>query len=144
VASPLTEEGAAGLADRSSPLHSPRRTDDRVTDLLRMAHCAHERWGARKIKRWLEDRGHVLPAFSTVHNLMARHGLLPGGTPGIPATGRFEHSAPNQLWQMDFKGHFPLPVAAATRSPCWMTIPGSRSASHTVLMNGSQPSGNSW
>ncbi|XWJ88948.1 IS481 family transposase [Phytobacter ursingii] len=104
-----TEEGAAGLADRSrAPLHSPRRTDDRVTDLLRMAHCAHERWGARKIKRWLEDRGHVLPAFSTVHNLMARHGLLPGGTPGIPATGRFEHSAPNQLWQMDFKGHFPF------------------------------------
>ncbi|HAT2971331.1 TPA: transposase, partial [Kluyvera intermedia] len=104
-----TEEGAAGLADRSrAPLHSPRRTDDRVTDLLRMAHCAHERWGARKIKRWLEDRGHVLPAFSTVHNLMARHGLLPGGTPGIPATGRFEHTAPNQLWQMDFKGHFPF------------------------------------
>ena len=104
-----TEDGAAGLADRSrAPLHSPRRTDDSITDLLRMAHCAHDRWGARKIKRWLEDRGHVLPAFSTVHNLMARHGLLPGGTPGIPATGRFEHSAPNQLWQMDFKGHFPL------------------------------------
>jgi transposase InsO family protein len=39
---------------------------------------------------------------------MARHGLLPGDTPGIPATGRFEHSAPNQLWQMDFKGHFPF------------------------------------
>jgi transposase-like protein len=33
-----TQEGAAGLADRSrAPLHSPRRTDDRVTDLLRMA-----------------------------------------------------------------------------------------------------------
>ncbi|MNF87137.1 Integrase core domain protein [compost metagenome] len=39
---------------------------------------------------------------------MARHGLLPGTTPGIPATGRFEHDAPNRLWQMDFKGHFPF------------------------------------
>ncbi len=49
-----------------------------------------------------------MPAFSTVHNLMARHGLLPGTSPGIPATGRFEHDAPNRLWQMDFKGHFPF------------------------------------
>ncbi|MCM7677263.1 DDE-type integrase/transposase/recombinase, partial [Enterobacter chengduensis] len=51
---------------------------------------------------------HRMPAFSTVHNLMARHGLLPGTAPGIPATGRFEHDAPNRLWQMDFKGHFPF------------------------------------
>jgi len=73
-----------------------------------MAHASHERWGARKIKRWLEDKGHSMPAFSTVHNVMARHGLLPGAAPGIPATGRFEHEAPNRLWQMDFKGHFPF------------------------------------
>lgn len=104
-----SEEGSPGLADRSrTPHHSPARTGDSVIGLLRMAHERHDRWGARKIKRWLEDAGHVLPAFSTVHNLMARHGLLPGLPPGIPATGRFEHSAPNQLWQMDFKGHFPF------------------------------------
>jgi transposase InsO family protein len=93
-----------------------------------MAHCAHERWGARKIKRWLEDRGHVLPAFSTVHNLMARHGLLPGG-PRHSCHRRFEHSAPNQLWQMDFKGHFPF-AGGCHRSPCWMTIPGSLCLAH--------------
>lgn len=103
------EEGTSGLHDRSrAPHHSPARTGDSVIDLLRSAHAEHDRWGARKIKRWLEDAGHVLPAFSTVHNLMARHGLLPGLPPGIPATGRFEHDAPNQLWQMDFKGHFPF------------------------------------
>lgn len=102
-----SEEGITGLTDRSrAPHHSPARTDGSVIDLLRMAHAEHGAWGARKIKRWLEDNGHVLPAFSTVHNLMTRHGLLPGVPPGIPATGRFEHSAPNQLWQMDFKGHF--------------------------------------
>ena len=103
------EEGPSGLHDRSrAPHHSPARTGDSVIDLLRMAHERHDRWGARKIKRWLEEAGHVLPAFSTVHNLMARHGLLPGLPPGIPATGRFEHDAPNSLWQMDFKGHFPF------------------------------------
>ncbi|WP_442892348.1 IS481 family transposase [Cedecea sp. VD23] len=101
------QDGTAGLADRSrAPHFSPARTDDSITDLLRMAHATHPRWGARKIKGWLEDHGHQLPAFSTVHKLMARHGLLPGVPPGIPATGRYEHSAPNQLWQMDFKGHF--------------------------------------
>ena len=105
----FAEEGFAGLTDRSrAPHHSPAATDDSIIDLLRMAHAEHDRWGARKIKRWLEDKGHTLPAFSTVHNLMARHGLLPGLPPGIPVTGRFEHSAPNQLWQMDFKGHFPF------------------------------------
>ncbi|MCU6330453.1 IS481 family transposase, partial [Enterobacter quasiroggenkampii] len=102
-------EGASGLQDRPrTPRHSPNRSSDDITDLLRMAHERHARWGARKIKRWLEDRGHRMPAFSTVHNLMARHGLLPGASPGIPATGRFEHDAPNRLWQMDFKGHFPF------------------------------------
>lgn len=103
------EEGASGLQDRPRiPHHSPNRSSDDITALLRMAHDRHQRWGARKIKRWLEDQGHTMPAFSTVHTLMARHGLLPGTSPGIPATGRFEHDAPNRLWQMDFKGHFPF------------------------------------
>ena len=53
-----TEEGITGLVDRSrAPHHSPARTDDSIIDLLRMAHTRHDRWGARKIKRWLEDNG---------------------------------------------------------------------------------------
>lgn len=85
-----------------------------------------------------------MPAFSTVHNLMARHGLLPGASPGIPATGRFEHDAPNRLWQMDFKGHFPFgggrchPLTLLddhSRFPCaWRTVP----------MNGARPCSSSW
>ena len=102
-------EGHAGLSERPrTPHHSPHRTPDDVIVLLRHAHERYPVWGARKIKAFLEHQGHTLPAFSTVHNLMARHGLLPGLPPGIPATGRFEHAAPNQLWQMDFKGHFPF------------------------------------
>ncbi|VUT00544.1 hypothetical protein SB6419_05199 [Klebsiella spallanzanii] len=103
------KDGVSGLQDRSRiSHHSPNRSPDNITALLRMAHAHHPRWGARKIKRWLEDKGHSMPAFSTLHNLMARHGLLPGTAPGTPATGRFEHDAPNRLWQMDFKGHFPF------------------------------------
>ncbi|POZ18203.1 IS481 family transposase, partial [Lelliottia aquatilis] len=49
-----SEHGAAGLADRSRvPHHSPNCSSDGITDLLRLAHARHERWGARKIKRWL-------------------------------------------------------------------------------------------
>ncbi|GHK85775.1 hypothetical protein ECZU34_23510 [Escherichia coli] len=55
----------------------------------------------------------VLPAFSTVHNLMARNGLLPGLV--AAARRRAASNTPNQLWQMDFKGHFPLAVDAAIR-----------------------------
>uniref|UniRef100_UPI00301A0794 helix-turn-helix domain-containing protein n=1 Tax=Pantoea endophytica TaxID=92488 RepID=UPI00301A0794 len=83
------EEGESCLEDRPCiPHHSPNRSSDDITDLLRMAHELHQHWGARKIKRWLEDRGHRMPAFSTVHSLMARHDLLPGSAPGVPATGR--------------------------------------------------------
>ena len=103
------EEGPSGLADRlRTPHNSPARTGDDVIELLRGAHTKHPHWGARKLKRWLEDQGHIMPAFSTVHNLMTRHELLPGGPSPVPSGGRFEHDAPNQLWQMDFKGHFPL------------------------------------
>jgi hypothetical protein len=80
-----------------------------------MAHDRHERWGARKIKRWLEDLGHCMPAFSTVHNLMARHGLLPGVSPGIPAQGG---SNMMQSPLADgFKGHFPFAVTLSSAHP---------------------------
>jgi len=44
-----------------------------------------------------------------VHAILRRHGRVdpPGGRPGEPYR-RFEKPAPNLLWQMDFKGHFPL------------------------------------
>ena len=55
------EEGRR-LQDRPRiPHHFPNRSSDDITALLRMAHDRHERWGARKIKRWLEDRGTVCP-----------------------------------------------------------------------------------
>ncbi|CAI1764700.1 IS481 family transposase [Serratia fonticola] len=102
-------DGPDGLNERSRvPHHSPSRTPDIVVQHLRAAHLAHPMWGARKLKRWLEMQGHTLPAASTVHNLMRRHDLLPGGPSPMPTVGRFEHDAPNQLWQMDFKGHFPF------------------------------------
>jgi transposase InsO family protein len=99
----------AGLADQSRrPKHSPLRSSKALTAQIVAARQAHPKWGARKLKRWLEDRGvSSLPSASTVHAILQREGLLnPLERAAHQAWQRFEHAQPNDLWQMDFKGHF--------------------------------------
>jgi transposase InsO family protein len=51
----------------------------------------------------------TVPAASTVHAVLRRHGLIDEAQAAAHrAFTRFEHAAPNDLWQMDFKGHFAL------------------------------------
>jgi len=102
---------AAGetLSDRSrrphtSPSHSGQDVEVRIADVR----AAHPAWGARKIARWLEERGIECPAPSTVHAILRRRGLVIAPQGGERAHLRFEAPAPNQLWQMDFKGHFAM------------------------------------
>ena len=90
----------------SSPLHTPAEVEVQVI-ALRQRHPA---WGGRKISRRLTDLGIArVPQPSTVTHILRRHGLLAarGAGHGDPYQ-RFEHAAPNALWQMDFKGDFPL------------------------------------
>jgi transposase InsO family protein len=47
------------------------------------------------------------PAPSTITAILRRHGLLAADPPPRDFV-RFEHPAPNALWQMDFMGHRPL------------------------------------
>jgi transposase InsO family protein len=98
------------LADRSRRPHTtPKRTDAAIEAQVLAVRDAHPAWGARTIARVLENKGLQLPAISTVHAILRRHGRVvpPAGTPGQPYQ-RFEKEAPNLLWQMDFKGHMPL------------------------------------
>lgn len=100
------QSGDHELADRSRrPAHSPRRSDAQLEAAILELHEAHRAWGARKIRRRLQPDGMALPAASTVHAILARHGCirLPADRRGA-APSRFERPAPNQLWQMDFKG----------------------------------------
>jgi len=102
--------GDAELADRSRrPLASPARSDAAIEAAVLAVRDAHPVWGARKIARCLEREGQDVPAVSTVHAILRRHGRVTpaAGTPGVPYR-RFEKEAPNLLWQMDFKGHMPL------------------------------------
>lgn len=97
----------AGLINRSTrPLTTLLHTDDELEQRIVSLRHQHPAWGARKLKRRLEDLGLTLPAVSTVHAVLTRHGLIQPKKPaGHPAVGRFEHPYPNSLWQMDFKGH---------------------------------------
>jgi len=102
------QDGADGLADQSRrPAASPRQTSTEVEQQVLALRDAHPYWGARKLARLLQNAGlPSVPAPSTVHEILRRHGRLgEGAAGGQRPFQRFEHDAPNALWQMDFKGY---------------------------------------
>ena len=104
-------EGDAGLVERSRrPVTSPRRTAPDVEAAAVSIRTEHPAWGGRKINAVLRRGGlAAAPAPSTVTGILARHGIRLGAFGGGAAPFiRFEHPQPNDLWQMDFKGHVPL------------------------------------
>jgi transposase InsO family protein len=56
-----------------------------------------------------EEEALAMPV-RTIHRVLERRGLI-GEEGHAAAPGRFERSAPNELWQMDSKGKYPLPQA---------------------------------
>lgn len=102
-------EGVVDLSNRSRrPHQSPARTDPAVESNILAQRAEHPSWGARKIRRLLLNRGQVeVPANSTVHRILQRNGRIdPVESSKHQPWQRFEHEAPNELWQMDFKGWF--------------------------------------
>lgn len=99
-------EGVSGLQDRSRRPH--KLTGCKVTPAMEAAVVdvrVRYRWGGRKIRHYLQRAGwEDVPAASTIHRVLARHQLPKLVGPDNTAPSRFEASAPNQLWQMDFKG----------------------------------------
>ncbi len=104
-------QGDAGLLDRSRRPHkSPARTLPAQEAAVVAMRDRHRAWGGRKIRTRMLDLGHPsAPAASTVTDILRRHGRLDEDE-SIKHTARkrFEHETPNDLWQMDFKGHFPM------------------------------------
>ncbi len=103
--------GDAGLAERSRrPLHSPRQSSAAIEAAVLALRAEHPAWGGRKIARRLIDQGvAAVPSASTVTAILRRHGVAVGNFGGgTAAFTRFAREEPNQLWQMDFKGHVPL------------------------------------
>lgn len=101
--------GSAGLAERPRRPHSsPERTSAAIEAEVLAVRAEHPAWGGRKIARVLHNSGLAAPAPSTITAILRRHGV-PLGLSGTSRTWRrFTHAQPNDLWQMDFKGHFAM------------------------------------
>jgi transposase InsO family protein len=105
------QQGLEGLQDRSRrPRQSPHRCGEATEQKVLTVRDQHPAWGARKIETRLKHLGEVaIPAASTIHAILQRHQRVdPAQSAKHQAWQRFEHDAPNRLWQMDFKGHFAL------------------------------------
>ena len=101
----------SALADRSRrPQSSPAQTSKPVEARVVELRVEHPAWGGRKLRRRLQDQGmQEVPATSTITGILHRHGLIDRSQSAQHAPfRRFEHPVPNDLWQMDFKGHFAL------------------------------------
>lgn len=103
-------EGSSGLVNRSSRPHaSPLRSSAAVESEVLACRTHHPVWGGRKIRRVLQNDGLTPPAASTITAILRRHGQLNGPGAGEARDWqRFESAQPNDLWQMDFKGHMPM------------------------------------
>src|SRR5690606_7032207 len=95
------QHGPAGLEPLSRrPRHTPGRTAEALEAQVLEVRQRHPAWGGRKIAHvLLRDQG-VRLAPSTVTEVLRRHGCLADTPPGSGrAWHRFEHEAPNDLWQ---------------------------------------------
>jgi transposase InsO family protein len=111
------DEGLEALTDRSRrPVRYANQLPDPIERLIVASKKEKPHWGARKIRELLLRRlaGDVrIPATSTVHAVLDRHGLVARARQrrqGCKAEGTQLSQAvlPNDLWCTDFKGEFKL------------------------------------
>jgi hypothetical protein len=109
------EHGLEALSDRSRrPVRYANHLPGQVESLIVRLKSEKPHWGARKIRELLVRRldGDVrLPAKSTIHAVLDRHGLVKrsgGPRPRARGTPLSDGGHPNQLWCADFKGEFKL------------------------------------
>ena len=110
------KHGLEALCDRSRrPVRYANQLPEPIERLIVQLKKEKPHWGARKIRELLVRRlaGDVrIPAKSTVHAVLDRHGLVKRGrqrrrnkAQGTPLS---QPRRPNALWCTDFKGEFQL------------------------------------
>ena len=106
--------GLEGLTDRSRrPYRQANRLSFQLERVILQIKREHPSWGAPKIREKLRRRelGVSLPAISTVHAVLDRHGLVTRGRKArhhAQGTTLTRPTQPNDLWCADFKGEFML------------------------------------
>jgi len=110
------EQGLEALCDRSRrPVRYANQLPHQLEQMIVRLKKEKRHWGARKIRELLVRRlnGDVrIPAKSTVHAVLDRHGLVKRGrqrrrnkAQGTPLSKAL---LPNDLWCTDYKGEFKL------------------------------------
>jgi len=111
------QEGVDALTDRSRrPVRYANQLPDPIERLIVETKRDKPHWGARKIRELLVRKlaGDVrIPARSTVHAVLDRHGLVSQARKRNRAnkavgTQLSQAAGPNDLWCTDFKGEFRL------------------------------------
>jgi transposase InsO family protein len=132
------QEGLDALCDRSRrPVRYANQLPDQIERMIVRLKKDKPHWGARKIRELLVRRlaGDVrIPARSTVHAVLDRHGLVSQAKKRNRAnkavgTALSQAARPNDLWCADFKGEFQL----GNRQYCYpLTV--TDQASRMILM----------
>jgi transposase InsO family protein len=109
------DHGAEALADRP---RAPGRVANRLAQPIEQMIVGLKQdkphWGARKLRellaRRMEGAAGPVPARSTIHAVLDRHGLVEHAQRRPRATGTplSDGAGPNDLWCVDFKGEFQL------------------------------------
>jgi putative transposase len=106
--------GLEGLTDRSRrPYRQANRLPFQIENFIVQLKREHSSWGAPKLRERLR-RKHPdvrLPAISTVHAVLDRHGLVTRGRKArykAEGTTLSRPTVPNDLWCADYKGEFML------------------------------------
>jgi transposase InsO family protein len=107
----LQRERAAGsvtgLTDRSRrPHRSPRRTSPALTARIGALRAGFG-WGGEKLAILLAAEG-LGVAPRTIDRIIQREGWTRPEAAPAPAVRRFARDAPNELWQLDAKGAYPV------------------------------------
>jgi putative transposase len=108
------DSGLEGLTDRSRrPYRQGCRLPFQIETLILQVKGEHPSWGAPKIRETIRRKHSEiqLPAISTVHAVLDRHGLV-----NHPRRRRYKAEGtalshplrPNELWCADYKGEFML------------------------------------
>jgi len=109
------DHGVEALSDRCRrPVRYANQLPSQIESLIVTLKQEKPHWGARKIRELLVrrlDGDFRIPAKSTIHAVLHRHGLVKGiGRPRHRAQGTALSPGidPNELWCADFKGEFKL------------------------------------
>lgn len=109
-------DGRTGLSDQSRRPHaSPLAVAPEVIAAVLAARRRHPDWGARKLRAWLCRRDETVgwPSRTTIHAVCRDAGFVRARRRRVPplvtrGTRLRPAHQPNDVWTVDFKGHFRL------------------------------------